>query len=315
VGTSTMTATLTVDLRQRGDEVKGTLTGEVVTEGGRGRSDQPAGAGLRRGGGSPAPALGGESIKGEVSGRLTGWVLDGKLQVSDGKSQALSQRIRWTFLNQEFQQFQGTAFGISPPGLFDYDTVFLDDNNCGARRGSPLPQPCREPSGLIFDRFPLPASPGTDQWDALDNAPTKEVAVGSGDFRATVTATATTTNHVQVVGLGVTASADGPKVWTRITKGFSTDVNPPAVVSVQRRSPSAMLLPPLIPYTADTVHFMIERRGDLMTLSYGPDGEAWTVVQRDMPFPIRGLAVVYAVAYSSRLPMPAEFTDFKVTRP
>ncbi len=331
--------TLTVDLKQRGDDVTGTLSGDLVIQ-------VPGSETVRK------------ALHGDVSGHLRGWVLEGRMHAGVDDFRDLDKRIRWTLLNQDFQQFQG----IESPFVQSGDqliAIYLEDN-CGARKGSPLPEPCREPSGLVLDSFTLNAPPGTDQWDQLDNAPTKVVQVVGGDFRATIAVKASTVNHVQVVAFGIRDPVR-PNQWVRIAKGFSNDVNPHAVVSVQMRRqapgpfkppfpnaamgtmvgrggvfvtpqqpqargpleppptprPTASVLPPLIPYTAEVVHFMIERRAALWTFSYSADGTEWTVVQPNMDFPPLRTVELYAVAYSNfnQLPLVAGFSNLKVTTP
>ncbi|MEO8075541.1 MAG: hypothetical protein ABI818_04375 [Acidobacteriota bacterium] len=343
--------TMALELTQRGEEVKGALTAEFV--------NQPGAAAAR------------ESFTGDLSGRLIGWTLEGQLQLHDAQQHPLTQRIRWTLMNQDFQQFQGTNFALLVPEQQRVVTSFED--TCGARKGSPLPQPCRDGSGVVLDSFELRAAPGTDMWDALDNAPTQAVQLVGGDFRATVAASAPTTTHVQVVGFGVREPGDGKNVWLRITKGFSTDFNPPALISVAMRPPAvallephlpfspetprppevvrivqrgrrglpldprildgpllqihprprppqaqgARLLQPVVPYNADRVQFMIERRGDLFTLSYSADGTQWTPVQRELAFHMSNSLEIFAVVYSNfnQLPITAQFTNLTIVQP
>jgi regulation of enolase protein 1 (concanavalin A-like superfamily) len=168
---------------------------------------------------------------------------------------------------------------------------------------------------VVLDRFTVNAPFGTDQWDRQDNAPTRTVQV-LGDFRATVGVNAATVRNVQVVGLGV-RHLGLSDVWLRITKGFSTDFNPPLHVGVQRRRGAAEVLQPVVPYAANEVHFMIERRGTRFTLSFGPDGRHWTAVQQDLDFGISRIVEVYAVAYSNYndAPLAAEFSNLTLTPP
>jgi hypothetical protein len=264
-----------------------------------------------------------KKLTGDITADMHGWVLDGllRLALEDDRDNPLEKRVRWTLAN-DFQQFQGLEFPFVVAGDKRI-VVYTEENNCGARKGSPLPQPCREPTGRVLDHFQLDASPGTDQWDFLDNAPTRAFEIVGGDFRATITATAPTTKHVQVVAFGV-RPVNNTNVWLRIAKGFSNDAR--EVVSAQQRTPAAAVLQPLLPYTADTIHFMIERLGGRFTLSYSADGKEWTPVQRDIELDLPGRGSIHPMARSVEVyttvysdfnndPITAKFADLRITKP
>jgi hypothetical protein len=272
-----------IDLKQTADEVKGTVSGQSA----------------------------GRSLRGDMAAKLRGWVLEGIMHLGVDNPRELEKRVRWTLVNQEFRQFQGVEFALVVPD--DPRIVVYLEDNCGARQGTPLPQPCSEPSGTVLDSFTIDAKQ-IQQWDNLAGNSMKDVEIVGGDFRATIAVKARTTRHGDMVGFGVTGTPSTTH-WISVVKAFASDANPNAFVGIVSKRGDLLEMVSPTSYAADTVHFSIERRGDRFTFSYSPDGQRWSPVRQDLEFAVGRNAKIFAVAYSGldNPPLSAELSGLTVT--
>jgi hypothetical protein len=273
-----------LDLTQTGDKVKGTVSGQVADR----------------------------AVKGDMDAQLSGWVLQGKLRVGVDSPRELDKRIRWTLIDQDFQQFQGIELALVVPDDERY-VVYFDDN-CGARRGLPLPVPCREPSGTVVDRVAFDAKP-KDRWTDLTRDSMQNVEIVGRDFRATVAVKARTARPGDLVGFGVTGATSTGQ-WIGVVKAFAREANPQAFVAIVGEA-NFERAPTLHAYTDDAVHLSIERRGDVFAFAYSPDGQRWTFLEQGFKLAVGGNAKVFAVAYSGldTPPIHVEFLGWTVNEP
>jgi hypothetical protein len=281
------TETITVNITQTSNTVSGPIHGEASEK----------------------------DFSGEVGGTVRGWMLDGRLQgkkQGTGRQSPIEVHIRWTLLNQESRQFQAVGYITAQS---DERLAILLDPMCGARRGSPMPEPCREPTGTVLDHFQVEGKQ-VATWNSLNAAASREAQV-FGDFRATIALTAKTTRQGDLVGFGVTDLRDTTAIT--VMKGFASDANPQAMVAVVgKRNDFAMSAPSS--YTADTVHFRIERRGRRFAFAFSADGKTWSPIQHDFGFaddaildPVK--VFVVAVTNTANSPIVAEGSGLAVTPP
>jgi hypothetical protein len=252
-----------------------------------------------------------------VSGEMKGWVLEGELTDLLGPNSP-RMPIRWTPVDQRFQQFYGIQYELTLSDRTAPELGVSFEDTCGFRQGASIPSPCRDPSGIVLGIFTLEAAPGRRS-NNPGNGPVREVKV-EGDFRTSIVAKAVTTKPGQLVGFGV-RRAGNDAVWVRISKTFWDAAEPRAHVALHQRLAGTDSVDVLntLAYSGDTVHFMIERRGDKYTLSFSPDGKSWkSILGKDLDWELGSTVELYATVasdVSDNSSLEAEFSNFSVNKP
>ena len=254
-----------------------------------------------------------------VNGELKGWVLEGELATSPRLP------IRWTAVDQKFQQFYSIQYDLSKSDLSSPELGVNFDDACGFRQGASAPVPCRDPRGIVFGPFTLDGPPSTARTPGFEpNGPVKTIKV-EGDFRATIIAKGVAARAGQVLAFGVRPD-DRPDVWIRIGKSFwddPPDHHRPYIITNSHGEEGSVVKGILDfegsnikAFAADEpVHFMIERRGDAIRIGFSRDGKTWESQRADNILGLNFWPAAEVEVYATAIGVKAEFSDFAVTRP
>lgn len=251
-----------------------------------------------------------------VKGGMSGWAFHGEFDMGPDLFRV---PIRWTSVNQQFQQFHGIQYEVTLSEGYDQKRGVNFTETCGFRKGSSAPVPCRDPLGIVYDPFALDAAPGPGLSQEFGNGPIKDIKVHE-DFRATIVARAVTTKPGQLVAFGV-RRADSSSVWVRMAKAFWDNARPFSHVALHQRLADIDSVDTLdtAEYSGDVVHFMIERRGNAYTFSFSPDGKSWKpILGKSLEYDMGNEVELYATVLSDvrdGTSLKAEFSSWSVNKP